>query len=122
MECCGSKECGSRDLIGQKAALFFWCLPIGLVIAGSVWRPGRVWLWAPAFLIAGVGCLVNAARCGRIHCYLTGPLYLGAAVFIILSALAIVRLHPGWFLLIIVAATCFAECAEIPLGKYRTRV
>jgi hypothetical protein len=118
---CGSKQSVPGDLTGSKAAFFFWCLPIALVVAGGAWNQARVWLWAPAFAIAGLGCLINAARCGRIHCYLTGPLFLGASVFVVLSGVGVVKLHPGLFLLIIVALSCFAGCAEIPFGKYRSR-
>jgi hypothetical protein len=28
----------------------------------------------------GVACIVNALRCGRVHCYLTGPFFLLMAV------------------------------------------
>lgn len=111
--------CSSRDLTGQKAAWFFWYLPIALIVAGGFWQRGLVWLWTPAFFIAGLGCVLNAAKCGRVHCYFTGPLYLAAAIFVVLSALGVVRLHPGLFLIVIVAASCLAGCAEVPLGRYR---
>lgn len=56
----------------------------------------------------------------RIHCYVfTGPLFLFAAVFVALSGLGVVTLHPGLFLLIVLGACCLAQCAEIPLGRYR---
>jgi hypothetical protein len=35
------------------------------------WRivdTGRVWVWVPALVVMGLGCLVNAARCGRLYC------------------------------------------------------
>ncbi len=119
--CGGSRQPGSGDLLNSKTACLLWGLPIGLIVAGNAWIPGRIGLWIAAFLIAGLGCLANAARCGRTHCYLTGPLYLGAALFVALSALGVVRLHPGWLLIIVIAVTCIAECAEIPLGRYRSR-
>lgn len=114
-----SSECSAKDLTGRKAAWFFWYLPIFLVIVGESWSRGRVWLWTPAFLVMGVGCLANAAQCGRTHCYITAPLFLLAAVFVAVSALGIVALHPGLFLLVVFGACCLAQCAEIPLGKYR---
>lgn len=114
-----SNECSAKDLIGRKAAWFFWYVPILLVVLGASWSRGRVWLWIPAFLVMGLGCLANAARCGRIHCYITGPLFLLAAIFVALSAVGIVPLHPDLFLLIVLGACCLAQCAEIPLGKYR---
>jgi len=33
-----------------------------------------------AFLIMGLACIANARRCGRVHCYFTGPLFLLSAV------------------------------------------
>jgi hypothetical protein len=114
-----SKGCSPGDLVGQKAAWFLWYLPIGLLVAGLNWDRGRVWLWIPAFVVMGVGCLLNAARCRRIHCYFTGPLYLLAAVFVALSASGVVSLHPDLFLLVVLGACCLALCAEIPLGRYR---
>jgi hypothetical protein len=88
-------------------------------VAGSVWDQGRVWLWIPAFVIAGAGCVANAASCGRIHCCLTGPLYLAAAVFDVLAAAGLVRLHPEWFLLSVSAVSLLAQFLEIPFGRYR---
>ena len=115
----GSPECESKDLIGRKAAWFFWYFPIFLLIVGGSWSRGRVWLWVPAFVVMGAGCLINAARCGRTHCYVTAPIFLLAAVYVSLSAFGIVPLHPGLFLLFVFGACCLAMCAEIPFGKYR---
>lgn len=115
----GSKGCSPDDLAGQKAAWLLWYLPIALLVVGLNWERGRVWLWIPAFVVMGVGCLVNAARCGRLHCYLTGPLFILAAVFVALSAFGVVKLRPDLFLLIVLGASCLALCAEIPLGRYR---
>jgi hypothetical protein len=115
----GTKGCSPNDLTGGWAAWFLWYVPILFVIVGSSWSRGRVWLWVPAFAVMGAGCLANAVRCGRIHCYVTGPLFLLAAVFVALSGLGVVSLHPGLFLLIVLGAGCLALCAEIPLGRYR---
>lgn len=116
-----SSECSPSDLTGRKAAWLRWYLPILLVIVGESWSRGRIWLWVPAFAVMGVGCLTNAARCGRMHCYFTGPLFLLAAIFVALSGLGVVSLHPSLFLLMVFGACCLAQCAEIPLGKYRRR-
>jgi hypothetical protein len=67
----------------------------------------------------GIGCLANAARCGRTHCYITAPLFLLAAGFVALSAFGVVSLHPGRLLIVVFGVCCLAMCAEIPLGKYR---
>jgi hypothetical protein len=118
---CGSNECSARDLTGRRPAWLLWYVPIILVIVGSGWNRGRVWLWVPAFLVMGVGCLANAARCRRTHCFVIAPSFLLAAVYVALSAFGIVPLRPGLFLLVVFGACCLACCAEVPLGKYRSR-
>src|SRR5438128_4700468 len=116
--CCTTTE-KANDLINKRAAWLLWYIPAAAVLAGSFWAQARAWLWVPAFVVMGAGCLANAARCGRFHCYVTGPLFLLAAVFVALSAFGIVALHPGLFLLVVFGACCLAMCAEIPLGRYR---
>src|SRR5207247_6076405 len=41
----------------------------------------------------GVACVVNAAHCGRVHCYVTGPLYLLAAIATLLAGMEFVPLR-----------------------------
>jgi len=118
---CGSSDCSARDLTRQRTAWLLWYLPILLVIVGLNWNRARLWLWVPSFVVIGIGCLANAARCVRTHCYITAPLFLLAAVFVVLSAFGVVALHPGLFLLLVFGVCCLACCAEIPLGKYRSR-
>ncbi|MGH7556358.1 MAG: hypothetical protein ACREMD_00970 [Gemmatimonadota bacterium] len=64
------------------AALLGWCVPIALIVLGSIVEAWILWLWIPAFLAIGITCLVNAARCGRIHCYAVGPIFLVAALLL----------------------------------------
>jgi len=71
--------------------------------------------------VMGLGCLVNAARCGRLNCYVTGPLYLVAALCLALSVFGLVVVHPDLFLIVVLVVSCLAQCAEIPLGKHRKR-
>jgi hypothetical protein len=90
-----------------------------MIVAGAFWPAGRFWLWIPAFLVAGGACLVNARRCGRVHCYATGPLYLGAAGYLALALLDMVPFQFGWFLGIVVGMSLLAHAAERLLGPYR---
>jgi hypothetical protein len=79
-------------------------------------------LWISAFLAMGAACLANAARCGRVHCYVTGPLLLLAAAYVTLSGFHLVPMQPGIFLNIIFGVAVLACLAEIPLGRYRRKV
>lgn len=56
-----------------------WVVPGGIAAAaflGAVQFPTLLLLGAVACVVMGIACLVNAARCHRLHCYLTGPYFL----------------------------------------------
>lgn len=120
-QCCVREGGESRDLVERRIAWLIWGLPKALLIVGVFWSEARVWLWTPALLVAGTSCLVNAARCGRLHCYFTGPLFLLAALATILSSLHILPLHWGWILASVVSGVPLAYVLEVPLGKYVKR-
>jgi hypothetical protein len=109
---------GSNDLVERKIAWFLWGVPQGMLVVGVFWSQARVWLWVPALLVAGTACVVNAARCGRRHCYLTGPLYLLAALATVLSSLRIIPLHWSWILAAVVTGMVAAYTLEGIRGKY----
>lgn len=111
---------GSRPMF-----LLLWVAPWGLVILGGATRPSvHTALWVLAFSIAGVACLVNARRCGRRHCFYTGPLFLLAALASLLYGLGLLPLgSQGWNWIAGVAfAACVIFCCLLePLfGKYTT--
>lgn len=100
----------------------YWCLPIVAVLIGWHDQKARLVLWISAFLVMGVACLANAARCGRVHCYVTGPLLLAAAAYVSLSGFHLVPLQPGILLNTVGGVAVLACLAEIPLGRYRRKV
>ena len=121
-QCCFRREVGSNDFVERKIAWFLWGIPKGMLVVGVFWSQARLWLWVPALLVGGTACLVNAARCGRLHCYFTGPLYLLAALATVLSSLRIVPLRWGWILAAVVTGIVFAYTLEGIRGKYIGRV
>jgi len=108
-----------NDLICGGKALFIWYLPIAALVVGGSWSSMRPWLWIPALLVMGVACLVNAAQCGRVHCYFTGPLYLLSAIYVVLAQVHLVPMNPNTFLGAVLLLTLLAYLAEFPFGKYR---
>ncbi|MHB8529083.1 MAG: hypothetical protein ACYC8V_06175 [Caulobacteraceae bacterium] len=57
---------------------------IGQLIVSAA---GAAMVWAVAFVWMGLGCVLNALRCHRLHCYISGPLLLvGAALLALLGA------------------------------------
>jgi hypothetical protein len=112
-------SCRANDLTCGGKGLFLWCLPIVAVVISFSWPSIRAWLWTPAFLVMGIGCLANAARCGRVHCYFTGPLFVLAAVYTVLEEIHLVPMHPTVLLDTVVVLALLAYLAEFRLGRYR---
>jgi hypothetical protein len=68
----------------------WWCLPLGIGAASNFFalsaRATAV-IWLVAFLWMGTGCVLNARRCQRLHCYISGPVFfLGAAALALFAA------------------------------------
>ena len=113
-----SRKSRNLEITGASAVLLWW-LPVAALIVGANWQKLTLLLWIPALLVMGAACLANTARCGRVHCYVTVPLFLLAAVYVVLWGFHLVPMRPGIFLYTILGITVLAYLAEIPLGKYR---
>lgn len=117
----GDTSCGDRDLVRTRAALLIWCVPAALVLLGVFWSQARAALWIPSLLVMGTACMFNARRCGRLHCHITGPLFLVAALVTLLDALAVVSISWPWILIPTVAGTALGYGLEQIRGLYVTR-
>ena len=91
---------GTNDWVGDRRSyVLAWGLPsAGLIAAVTLLDgPARTWTWAAALVWMGVACLANARRCGRRHCYLTGPFFLIMAAAGLFHGLDVLPLGPsGW--------------------------
>jgi hypothetical protein len=125
-ECCSSQQ---NDLIKSRWALLLWWLPWVLIIIGGIStisvKTTHTTLWVVGFAVMGVACLVNARRCGRRHCFYTGPLYLLAALASLLYGLGVLPLGMsgwGWIAGVAVGGSLFVCCGlEKWLGKYASK-
>jgi len=69
-----SEACARNDLVERNVSWVLWRMPLlAFVIGAFLAPPMQSVLWVPAFVVAGISCVVNARRCGRFHCFLTGP-------------------------------------------------
>jgi hypothetical protein len=117
----------SRDILSRFWVSFavFYLPGIAIVAAASTGFPGawRTAVWAVSLSIMGIGCVANALRCGRVHCYLTGPFFLLMALVTLLFGLGVVPLgRNGWNwlgLTILIGAIALCCLPELFLGKYR---
>jgi hypothetical protein len=65
------------------AGIFWWCLPICIGFVANLFAlPTRslALIWVVLFVWMGTGCILNARRCHRLHCYISGPAFLLGAV------------------------------------------
>ena len=51
-------------------------------------------VWVAAFVWMGIGCLIKARRCHRLHCYISGPVLLFGAVVVDLIGFGAIDLGP----------------------------
>jgi hypothetical protein len=80
--------------------LLWWGLPIAIGVSASLLRlPFRAGagVCAVAFAWMATGCLLNARRCHRVHCYISGPVLLLGAATAGLVAIGVVDLGPRAF-------------------------
>lgn len=68
----------------------------------------------------GTACIANAARCGRLHCTITGPLFLFASAATVLGELGIIRAPAPGILAALVLGTALGYGLEWVRGKYIT--
>ena len=90
----------SKDWVsGGASYMVAWGVPtIALVVSSFAGHPAKTIIWLLALSWMGVACLANAVRCGRRHCYLTGPFFLIMAVIVVLHGFHILWLGPnGWW-------------------------
>ena len=90
-----------RDFVRNRVPfVFFWVLPPTAMIAtvnAGMTRGQITLIWTVSLLVMSTGCFVNAIRCGRLHCAITGPFFLLMAVLSFVHGQRIVSLGgAGW--------------------------
>ena len=108
--------------LSERASKYVrWDSPIGWSVAAVaalgalVWPAGSTWLWVTFFLIAAGLCGSSyREQCGRVHCRITGPLFLLCAVYLATVQLNLVPfIGNTWFLAAIMGIVAFSFLAEL---------
>lgn len=83
-ECDTCSGTDRRDWSGAWRTLAgFWGLPGAAMLAASPLEPtSRAVIWIAMLVWMGVACFLNARRCGRTHCRITGPFFFVMAAFV----------------------------------------
>jgi len=119
--------CESRDILSSRWRVFvlYWLPAIAIVVAGApaVSNGWRTVVWTIALVTMSGACIVNALRCGRVHCYITGPFFLVMALVALLYGIGILHLGGnGWNLLVLITligAIALWYLPEMFWGRYR---
>ena len=118
-------SCESSDILSSRWRVFmlYWLPAIAIVAVGplaisSAWRAV---VWTVALATMGTACIVNALRCGRVHCYLTGPFFLMALVALSygLGCISAGTVGNLLGLITLIGAIALWYLPEMFLGRYR---
>lgn len=93
---------GAKDWASDwRALVALWVVPGAAMLAALLLEPApRAVVWTGMLVWMGVACLLNARRCARIHCRITGPFLLAMAGLVVAYATGAAPLGPhGWSLL-----------------------
>lgn len=88
-----------NDWIADRKLFFIaWGMPIAaLIIAITLIHPAKTLVWIVALVWMGTSCLANARRCGRRHCFYTGPYFLALAAIAGFHGFGVLPLgESGW--------------------------
>jgi hypothetical protein len=123
--CASACDPKQRDVLCSGTKMFlFWCLPAFAFASGFFVSSGvRTVLWTLSLGFMGAICLVNASRCGRIHCYFTGPFFILAAVTSLGYGIGLLSFGPsGWKWIgniTTIGAIVLSAIPKFVLGRYR---
>lgn len=117
-----------RDWVtGVRSYSIAWGIPtLALVVGIALPPPVRTAVWSTALVWMGVACILNAIRCGRLHCFLTGPFFLLMAFIVPAHGFGYLSLGPnGWWwlglTLIVVGGGLLWYLPELIWGRYSKR-
>lgn len=103
-----------------------WGVPILAMILSASVGFGVDWIWPISLAWMGAACLVNARRCGRRHCYITGPFLLAMAAVSGLYGVGVLDLGSnGWQHignLTVIGGLLLCCIPELIWGRYRHQV
>jgi hypothetical protein len=113
----------SSDWARGTRFLWIWCLPIAMLwLSARIGGRFQIIAWPATLTWMGIACLLNARRCRRLHCYLTGPYFLLLALMAFLYGLGVLHLGArGWSVLsvaLVVGGALLVYVPERLFGRY----
>lgn len=115
--------CEPRELSeSPRTFVLAWGLPILLLLSANFLPyPGSVIGITAAFVWMGTSCLINARRCRRRHCFISGPVFLLGAAASALTGFGVIGPGPQGLAYAVwgtVALVILSFVPEFIWGKY----
>lgn len=113
------------DWVRSPISLAIWW--VILIVAGNLAdrlppsQPMTASIWAGALAWMGLGCILNAQRCHRRHCYFSGPILLVGAVVVAFQDWGVVSLGPNGLSLTLwttFGLVLLSSCQKLIWGRY----
>ncbi len=88
----------AKDMVRQPLPFSLaWGIPIAILVSMNFTRgvlpdAAIILIIAGTFLWMGSACVLNARRCGRLHCFISGPIFLIGAVGTLLTGFNVVTI------------------------------
>jgi len=105
------------------AAVLWWCLPLGLGVSTNFLAvPPRTaaLVWTALLAWMGTGCVLNALRCYRLHCYISGPIFLLGGVATALFAAGLMHGRLNNIISAALVLALFSFVPEIVWTRYKS--
>ena len=122
------QSANGHDLARGIRGLVFWGGPIGLILITSALGSLRLLSFLEAGVLLtfgaawfGITCLVNALRCGRIHCWIDGTILPAWSVAGGLIVLGLIPLSLNTFAQVIWGVVLLSFIVEWVAGPYIRR-
>lgn len=91
----GSATARDKDWTAHcSGQVFWWALPLVVGISAGLFNLSLAdtgFVWAGVLAWMGTGCVLNAWRCGRLHCFFSGPVLWGGAIAAVLIGFRVLR-------------------------------
>jgi hypothetical protein len=120
------RQIGEReDLARTPSIIWLWGAPLAMVITASVLNgihvlslTGAGILWTLGTAWIGIGCVINARHCGRVHCRIDGVLFPILSLVGLLNVVGIVGLNWNayWAIFLVILVASFVP--EVFWKKY----
>ena len=113
------------DLARTPSIVWLWCVPVVMVITASVLNGSHILslagagvLWTLATAWIGIGCVINARHCGRVHCRIDGVLFPILSLVGLLNVVGILSLNWNVYWAIFLAILAASFVPEVFWKKY----